>query len=117
MPITTVFIAVVMCLIQLVRCVDCHSVSRPPVYNPSSAGTFVIVSDVLCNNSSCQRITLALRLTRKHAEEYLYSDCTNPTCTEDSCRLEFLSASCSEQWVLSADNSFPIRTSAYLPGN
>lgn len=107
---------VVMCLISLVRCVNCEVVSRPAVYNPKTLTAAVIVSDVLCNNSSCQRIASALRFVRKHGNEYSYSDCTNPTCTEEFCRLEVLPVSCLDRWALSPDNFLPIRTSLYLPG-
>jgi len=105
-----------MCVVRLVRCLDCSVVYRPELYNSTSSETVVLMHDVICNNSGCQRVAIALRLAGKHAEQFLFADCLNPTCMEDECRLDFVSASCLNRWAYSTDNVFPIRTSLSLPG-
>lgn len=105
-----------MCVIKLVKCLDCSVAYRPKLYNANSLETVVLAHDVICNNFGCQRVAIALRLSRKHGEQLLSFDCLNPTCTEVDCRLDYISASCVEHWTQSFDNVFPIRTSPYLPG-
>ena len=106
-----------MCLIRLIRCLDCDSVSRPPLCKPkSSCASVVFVTDVLCNNPFCQRAAQAIRADKKSPARYRWSDCVNPTCSEETCAIEYLSASCKACWTLSPQNFLPVQSLSYLPG-
>ena len=107
----------VMCVITMVRCLDCGSCSRPRLLESCSSGitlTAVVVTDVICNVRGCQRISAALRLLPRFDSEL--AECSNPTCDEVNCRIDLVDASCRERWVVHPENCFSIRSQKLLPG-